>query len=82
MKAKYLYNLIIKFRESNEGKYPHHGFISVEDYHTLFNDRDVFNYSRGVMDFKEKPEDFDFAGVLFYVCNNPNTPLSLVGDWL
>lgn len=78
MTATDLYNLIINFREQNQGRYPDHGFINIEDYHSLFNDRNIFDYSRGSMDFREESEDFNFAGVPFYICNNVNAPLTLV----
>lgn len=78
MTAIDLYNMIIKHGEQNEGRYPDHGFINIKDHHSLFNDRDIFDYTRGFMDFREKPEDFEFAGIPFYICNNVNTPLTLV----
>lgn len=78
MKALELYDSIMKHRTENEGKYPDHGFINIKDHQSLFNDRDIFDYSRRSLTFEPETSDFDFMGIPFYICNNVNAPLTLV----
>lgn len=78
MKAYNLYNLVMKHIRQNEGKHPDYGFINIKDYHSLFSDRDIFDYARRSLTFEPETNDFEFMGIPFYICNNVNAPLTLV----